>query len=213
MRCVQNKTANCIQASGKARRGAFRRIARPSAQLLGGAAHYCPRCIENSAFEADTHRFYQIANTTWHKNFTYLPAARPGDVPLGASPGPASGKALGAADCYPRCIENWALQTNMHRYLRFANTIRKKNKGSACLPRPGEAPLGAPPGPASGKPLGAARCRPRRIENWALQANMYRFLRFANTIRKKNKCSACPPRPGDAPFSASPGPACGVKET
>ena len=31
----------------------------------------------------------------------------------------------------------------MHRYLRFANTIRKKNKGSARPPRPGEAPLGA----------------------------------------------------------------------
>ena len=48
-------------------------------------------------------------------------------------------------------------------------------------------PFGAPPGPASGKPLGVAHCRPRCIENWALQAKIHRIYRFGNTIRQRKK--------------------------
>ena len=54
-------------------------------------------------------------------------------------------------------------------------------------PRPGDAPFGVPPGPASGKPLGAAHCHPRCIENWALQAKIHRIYRFGNTIRQRKK--------------------------
>ena len=67
----------------------------------------------------------------------------------------------------------------MHRYLRFANTIRKKNKGSARPPRPGEAPLGASPGPASGKALGAVHCRPDALKtgHWKQTCTHFYVLR------------------------------------
>ena len=67
----------------------------------------------------------------------------------------------------------------MHRYLRFANTIRKKNKGSARPPRPGEAPLGASPGPASGKALGAVHCRPDALKtgHWKQTCTDFYVLR------------------------------------
>ena len=57
------------------------------------------------------------------QKIAFRPLPRPGEAPFGASPGPASGNLLGgAAHCRPRCIENWALQANIHRFYKVLPT-------------------------------------------------------------------------------------------
>ena len=56
-----------------------------------------------------------------------------------------------------------------------------------CTPlqRPGDAPFGALPSPASGYLFGLAHYRPQCNENWAIKANLRGFSHPANMIRCK----------------------------
>ena len=73
-----------------------------------GAAHCHPRWKTGSCKQTFTCQHNQ-RKKIWR--------LRQGPTRLSARrPGPASGKASGAAHCRPQCIENWALQANIHRF-------------------------------------------------------------------------------------------------
>ena len=114
MRPKQDRKLHSGLRQGQATRLLARRPAQRPARHRGRHTAAPDALKTGRCKQTSTH--FNVLPTQYDTEKRLAPPPRPEDMAFGAPPGPASGKASGAAHCRPRCIENWALQPKIHRF-------------------------------------------------------------------------------------------------
>ena len=106
--CARNKTENCIQASAKARRRAFRRPATD-----WGRHTAAPDALKTGHFKQTFTESSILPTRNDTKKIAVAPPPWLGDAPFSASPDPARSYSVGVGHFRPQCIENCAFQKTL----------------------------------------------------------------------------------------------------